>query len=130
YNCYRYVLVNDSSWRLVDIRFQLVQLRRKKCIQFSDDLGRKFSLKAVNGTSVTFEAIFMRFVVLMMKIESRTSLQYQTLWRLQSHFRLHKPCKGGNLVKIAVQQCTVFEKKKRCEARCNGSSTKDPSTSK
>lgn len=64
----------------------------------------------------------------MMKTETRTTRLHQTLWRLHSHFRLKKPCKGGNLVKIATQQCTVFDGKKRCEVKCNGSRIKDPTT--
>lgn len=47
----------SNGWytKLPTTSFQLVQLRRKKCIQFSDHLNRKFSLKVINGTTVTFE---------------------------------------------------------------------------
>ena len=33
----------------------LVQIRRKKCVQFTDDRNTKYALKVVNGTKVIFE---------------------------------------------------------------------------
>lgn len=55
--------------------------------------------------------------------------QRPTHWWLRSHFRLKTPCKGGNLMKIDTNQCTVSNGKQKCEAKCNGWYTKHPTTS-
>lgn len=107
----------------------LYDLPLKFFLLFPKKIGGMFILHSfISIFSLPLQVILVFF--LMRDAMSWRNQQRPTHWWLRSHFRLKMPCKGGNLMKIDTNQCTVSNGKQKCEAKCNGWYTKHPTTSK